>query len=48
MRSLLMTLLLIIVAIMVYSEVTGGDDGMNRQLERSGGHMSDGIRRMSP
>ncbi|MBM7565275.1 hypothetical protein [Paenibacillus sacheonensis] len=48
MRSLLMTLLLIIVAVMIYSEVTGGEDGMNRQLEQSGHHMGDGIRRMSP
>ncbi|MBO7747852.1 hypothetical protein I8J29_27035 [Paenibacillus sp. MWE-103] len=48
MRSLLMTLLLIIVAVVVYDEVTGGDGGMNRQLERSGHQMSDGIRRMSP
>ncbi|QHW33112.1 hypothetical protein GZH47_21425 [Paenibacillus rhizovicinus] len=48
MRSLLMTLLLIIVAIVIYGSVTGGDDGMNRQLELSGHHMSDGIQRMSP
>ncbi|MFC4812119.1 hypothetical protein [Paenibacillus sp. GCM10023250] len=48
MRSLLMMLLLIIVAVVVYDEVAGGGEGMNRQLERSGRHMSDGIRRMSP
>ncbi|QHT62912.1 hypothetical protein GXP70_25110 [Paenibacillus lycopersici] len=48
MRSLLMTLLLIVVAILIYDHVAGGDKGMNRQLELSGRHMSGGIRRMSP
>ncbi|WP_219838779.1 hypothetical protein [Paenibacillus sp. R14(2021)] len=48
MRSLLMTLLLIIVAVLVYTDVTGGEEGTTKQLERSGSHMSDSIRRMSP
>ncbi|MBP3965495.1 MULTISPECIES: hypothetical protein [Paenibacillus] len=48
MRSLLMTLLLIIVTVILYKGVTGGEQGTNAQLEQSGRHMSDGIRRMSP
>ncbi|WP_308636082.1 hypothetical protein [Paenibacillus silvisoli] len=48
MRSLLMTLLLIIVAVVLYDDITGGEQGTHSQLERSSRHMSDGIRRMSP
>lgn len=48
MRSLLITLLLIVAVVLIYNGTVGGDDGMNRQVERSGRHMGDGIRRMSP
>jgi len=48
MRSLLMTVMLIVVAVVLYSNVTEGDEGTKAQLERTGVHMSDSIRRMSP
>ncbi|MFC5649634.1 hypothetical protein ACFPYJ_10980 [Paenibacillus solisilvae] len=47
-RALLMSLLLIIVVVVIYTNVTGGEQGTKVQLERSGRHMSDSIRGMSP
>ncbi|MEF2246855.1 MULTISPECIES: hypothetical protein [unclassified Paenibacillus] len=48
MRSLLITLLLIITAILIYEGVAGGENGMNTQVNRSGGAMSQHIRQLSP
>ena len=48
MRALLMSVLLIIVVVMIYTSVTGGEQGTKAQLDRVGSHMSDSIRRMSP
>jgi len=48
MRSLLITLLLIITAIFIYEGVTGGEGGMNKQVNRSGGAMAEHIRSISP
>ncbi|BBH24649.1 hypothetical protein Back11_59940 [Paenibacillus baekrokdamisoli] len=48
MRALLMSLLLIIMVVLIYTNVTGGEQGTKAQLKQSGQHMSDNIRRMSP
>lgn len=43
-----MSLLLIIVVVVLYTNVTGGEQGTKMQLKRSGQHMSDSIQAMSP
>ncbi|SEO67881.1 hypothetical protein [Paenibacillus sp. OV219] len=48
MRSLLMTMLLIVVVLIIYSNVTGGEKGTKKQLVQAGTHMQDRIRSMSP
>ncbi|MBB3112159.1 hypothetical protein FHS18_004237 [Paenibacillus phyllosphaerae] len=48
MRSILVSLLLIIVVITMYASITGGETGMHEQLEQSGNKMSDTIERLSP
>ena len=48
MRAILMSLLMIVVVIVIYSNVTGGEQGTKEQLRTSGKHMSESIRSMSP
>ncbi|WP_338552805.1 hypothetical protein [Paenibacillus sp. KS-LC4] len=48
MRSLLAAILLLITIVMLYSGIAEGDQGMNKQLERSGHATSSYIRTMSP
>lgn len=48
MRAILMSLLMIIVVVVIYFNVTDGEQGTKAQLKSSGKHMSDSIRRMSP
>jgi hypothetical protein len=48
MRSILVSVLLLIVVLVMYSNLTEGDQGTKEQVERSGASMSDSIRRMSP
>lgn len=48
MRTILVTLLLLITAVVIYAAVAEGEGGMNRQVQRTGGVMSDYIRKMSP
>ncbi|WP_274649130.1 hypothetical protein [Paenibacillus humicola] len=48
MRALLMTMLLVVVVITLYTNITGGDEGTKALLERSGSHMANSIRRMNP
>ncbi|MFC0334289.1 hypothetical protein ACFOLF_11690 [Paenibacillus sepulcri] len=43
-----MSVLLIIVVVVLYTSITGGEQGTNAQLDRTGRHMSDSIRRLSP
>ena len=43
-----MSLLLIIVTVVIYSNVTGGEQGTKVQLKQSGQHMRDSIQAMSP
>jgi hypothetical protein len=43
-----MSLLLIIVVVIIYTNVTGGEQGTKAQLDKTGSHMSDAIRGMSP
>ncbi|WP_182914346.1 hypothetical protein [Paenibacillus sp. 1011MAR3C5] len=48
MRAILMTLLLIITAVVVYTSVAEGDDGLNEGVGRTGGAMGEYIKGMSP
>ena len=48
MRALLMTVVLIVAVVVIYSNVTDGEDGTKAQLGRAGSRMSDSIGRMSP
>lgn len=48
MRTILMSVLFLIVAVVVYTNVTEGDEGTKAQIERSGGQMSRSIQRISP
>ncbi|WP_341279282.1 hypothetical protein [Paenibacillus sp. FSL H8-0537] len=48
MRSLLAAILLLVTMVMIYSGIAEGDQGMNKQLERSGDATSSYIRTMSP
>lgn len=48
MRSILMTLLLIVTAILVYTAVAEGDEGLNESVSRTGGAMGEYIKGMSP
>lgn len=48
MRSLLAAILLLVTIVMIYSGVAEGEQGMKKQLERSGDATSSYIRTMSP
>lgn len=48
MRSLLAAILLLVTIVMIYSGAAEGDQGMKKQLERSGDATSSYIRTMSP
>ncbi|CAM3324161.1 MULTISPECIES: hypothetical protein [Paenibacillus] len=48
MRSLLISMLLLVTVILLYTGITGGDDGTKRQVERSGSAIGAYIRQMSP
>lgn len=48
MRQLLMTALLIIVVVGLYTNIVGGEDGMKDRVSASGGRMADRIERMNP
>ncbi|WP_156889522.1 hypothetical protein [Paenibacillus harenae] len=48
MRSILITLLLLVTVILLYLEIAEGDTGMNRQVNEAGRAVSDHIRSMSP
>ncbi|WP_156739735.1 hypothetical protein [Paenibacillus oryzae] len=48
MRSLLITLMLIITVVLVYAAAAEGDSGLKNGVSRSGGAMSQHIREMSP
>lgn len=48
MRSMLITLMLIITVVLVYAAAAEGDGGLKNGVSRSGGAMSQHIREMSP
>ncbi|REE85380.1 hypothetical protein A8990_112109 [Paenibacillus taihuensis] len=48
MRAILMTMLLIVVVLVIYSNVTGGEKGTKKQLVQAGAHMQERIAGMSP
>ncbi|MFD2115677.1 hypothetical protein ACFSTH_10690 [Paenibacillus yanchengensis] len=48
MRSILISVMLIMVALLIYNSVAGGDGGMKKQLKRSGESMSEHISKISP
>ncbi|MFD0962002.1 hypothetical protein [Paenibacillus chungangensis] len=48
MRSLLISLLLIITVVIVFTAVVEGDEGMKRQLHKSGDAMGEYIRGTNP
>ncbi|WP_165867438.1 hypothetical protein [Paenibacillus pinisoli] len=48
MRAILMTLLLIITAVVVYTAVAEGEGGLNESVSRSGVVMREYIKGMSP
>ncbi|WP_165861398.1 hypothetical protein [Paenibacillus paeoniae] len=48
MRAILMMLLLIVTAIVIYTSVAEGDDGLNEGIARTGGAMGEYIKGMSP
>jgi hypothetical protein len=45
---MLMTVVLLLTVIVIYTQVTGGPDGTKEQLGQSGEHIGSSIRRMSP
>ncbi|MCM3631025.1 hypothetical protein M3194_27230 [Paenibacillus glycanilyticus] len=48
MRSLLISMLLLVTVILLYTGITGGEGGTKRQVERSGAAIGAYIRQMSP
>lgn len=48
MRAILITTLLLISVVLIYTAVASGDTGMKRQITGAGGAISDHIRQMSP
>jgi hypothetical protein len=47
-RSILVTVLLLIDVLVIYSDIMEGDQGTKEQVRKSGEAMSSAIRRMSP
>lgn len=43
-----MTILLLLTVVLIYEQVVEGEDGTNKQLQQSGGHIREAIQRMSP
>ncbi|MFF2483268.1 hypothetical protein [Paenibacillus sp. NPDC058071] len=48
MRSILMTVLLLVTVIAIYNEVTEGEGGMKAGIRQSGDAIGSRIRQMSP
>jgi hypothetical protein len=48
MRALLLSMLLLVTVLLVYSAVAEGEDGMRSQTNKAGASISDYIRGMSP
>lgn len=48
MRQLLMTVMLIVVVVSIYSQTVQGDGGTGDRIRSSGGQMADRISRISP
>lgn len=48
MRSILVTVLLLIVVIGIYFDVVGGSTGTRRQVSDSGGRINGSIERINP
>lgn len=48
MRSLLITVLLLITVVILYNNVAEGDGGMKQQINRSGDAVGSYVRQMSP
>ncbi|GBG11824.1 hypothetical protein PAT3040_06672 [Paenibacillus agaridevorans] len=48
MRALLLSMLLLVTVLLVYSAVAEGEDGMRSQTNEAGASISDYIRGMSP
>ncbi|WP_182302391.1 hypothetical protein [Cohnella cholangitidis] len=48
MRQLLMTMLLIVTVVLLYSSITQGTGGTDELIQTSGGRMADHISRISP
>lgn len=47
-RTMLVSILLMIVVIAIYTSTIGGEDGMKQQLRDSTGNISDSISRIDP
>jgi hypothetical protein len=47
-RSILMTVMLVMVAIVIYNAVVGGPDGTNQQVKNSGGRINLTIQSIDP
>ncbi len=48
MRQLLMTTLLVITVVLLYTSIAQGDDGTNARITESGDRMADRLSRISP
>lgn len=48
MRTILISVLFIIAAIVIYESVIGGDDGTKRKVGEAGSRMNSRIQQMSP
>ncbi|MFB9277730.1 hypothetical protein [Cohnella cellulosilytica] len=48
MRQLLMTTLLVITVVLLYTSIAQGDGGTNERITDSGGRMADHLSRISP
>jgi len=48
MRQLLMTMMLIVTVVLIYSAIVQGDGGTKATISSSGGRMADQISRISP
>ncbi|MFD0698156.1 hypothetical protein ACFQZT_29195 [Paenibacillus sp. GCM10027628] len=48
MRSILVTVMLIMVAILIYSHVVGGSNGTRQQVSDGGARINDTIQKIDP